>query len=338
VHTVGRSRTSILRDFFLILIVLVLDVGAQATIAAAANEPHTVRVPAQPDALLAVGGKVWVASCAGNAVTEISRTTGLVIQTISEATYGFNCPDALAVDGTNILVANESGNSITEVSASTGDFIQTLTGPQISYPDALAVDGPNVWVANAPNGNLADFLSEIDTSTGSVVRTVDNPKNFRWNFSDPTSLAITGSDIWVSDASGSAPYEFNVATGAYLGTTRGGPGVSGNPCVVIHNDLLWVSSFSTSKVEEFNARKRTFIRDILNVPNPNQLVFTGSKLFVESNAPVDTVREFNDEGELLRIVAKSNKGLSKGIDGVLVLGAQVWTANYSSSSVTIYTL
>jgi len=301
---------------------------------------NTVSVPAQPDAFVAAGNNIWVASCSGNAVTEINNATKEIMNVINAPNDGFNCPDALAFDGTNIWVANKLGSSITELNASTGGWVQTLTGSSILNPDALAFDGTNIWVAdNSLNDDQASFISELNASTGLVVRTLDATRSTKWTLLSPTCLTFTGSRIWVSDIANNVAIEFNTANGGYLGQTRGGTAnPSGIGCVSYHSGYIWISGGNNGVVVEYNATTGVFVRAIKNILNPNQLVFTGSDLFVISDDPVDSVREYNSAGTFLKTVTKDNLNSINGIRAILPDGANLWVANYSSASVTKFAL
>ena len=86
----------------------------------------------------------------GKSVTELSASTGALVQVISGSSYGFDGPDAISSDGTHVWVAN-SGNSVTELSASTGALVQVISGSGYGFdaPEAISSDGTDVWVANA---------------------------------------------------------------------------------------------------------------------------------------------------------------------------------------------
>ena len=128
---------------------------------------NTVGVPAEPDAFVLAGNNIWVASCSGNAVTEINGNTKQIVDEINNSTYGFNCPDAMAVAGGDIWVANKLGSSITVINASTGAWVRTITGSDILNPNALAVVGANIWVSNdSLQDNEASFLSAFNAQLG----------------------------------------------------------------------------------------------------------------------------------------------------------------------------
>lgn len=301
---------------------------------------NTVPVPAQPDALISVGNNIWVATCSSNTVTEIDSSTKQVINIINAPSDGFNCPDALVFDGTNVWVANKLGSSITELNASTGSWVQTLSGSQILNPDALAFDGTNIWVAdNSLSGKEASFISEFNASTGLIVRSLHQTKSTKWGLLSPTCLAFTGTRIWVSDNANNVASAFSVANGGYLGQTKGGTAnPSGIDCVSYHSGYIWISGGNNGVIVEYNANTGVFVRYIKSLPNPNQLIFTGSDLFYVNDASVDSVQEYNSVGTFVRTITKQGLNSTNGIRAILVDGANLWVANYSSASVTKFTL
>ena len=100
-------------------------------------------------------------------MTELSASTGALVQVISGSSYGFNDPDAVSSDGTHVWVANSAGNSVTELSAATGALVQVISGSSYGFddPDAISSDGTHVWVANA-GGQLGDRAERGDGRAG----------------------------------------------------------------------------------------------------------------------------------------------------------------------------
>jgi DNA-binding beta-propeller fold protein YncE len=93
---------------------------------------------------------VWVAN-AGNSVTELSASTGKLVEVLSNSRYKFDFPNAVASDAKHVWVANENGQTVTELSASTGRLVRVRSSSSYGFnsPDAIASDGINVWVTNA---------------------------------------------------------------------------------------------------------------------------------------------------------------------------------------------
>jgi len=84
-------------------------------------------------------------------VTELSASTGALVQVISDSSYGFNYPTAVSSDGTHVWVLNAGGNSsVTELSASTGALVQVISDSSYGFdvPNGVSSDGTEVWVTN----------------------------------------------------------------------------------------------------------------------------------------------------------------------------------------------
>ena len=298
---------------------------------------HTISVPVGPDAFVKAGDDLWVASCGGNAVTEVNIRSKRIVKELNAPAYGFNCPDALAFDGIHIWVANKLGSSITELETSTGNWVQTLSGPQILNPDALAFDGTNIWVADSSlSGHDASFMSEFDASSGSLVRALHQTKETEWTLLAPSCIAIGRGRVWVSDIGNNVATAFNMATGAYVGETRGGAAnPSGIDCVTYHSGYIWISGSNNGVVVEYNAATGLFARYLKGDLNPNQLVFTGNYLFVVGDSS-DSVAEYNSRGIFVRTVTKESQHTYEGIRAILFDGKNLWVGNYQSNSISFF--
>ena len=111
----------------------------------------------QPDVVSSDGTHVWVANGGGKSVTELSASTGALLQVIKGSSYGFDAPLAISSDGTDVWVANS--HSVTEMSASKGALVQVISGHKFGfdYPRAISSDGTDVWVANSEAGSVTVF-------------------------------------------------------------------------------------------------------------------------------------------------------------------------------------
>ena len=69
-------------------------------------------------------------------MTELSASTGALVQVISGSSYGFNDPDAVSSDGTDVWVTNSAGDSVTELSASTGALVQVISGSSYGFDES----------------------------------------------------------------------------------------------------------------------------------------------------------------------------------------------------------
>jgi hypothetical protein len=309
------------------------------TIPPSTTSGNTVGVPAEPDALLQAGNDIWVASCSGNAVTEINNTTKKIVQELNNPEYQFNCPDAIAFDGTNIWVANKLGNSITELNASSGSLGNVIISSLITGPISMVmVTGGNIWVGDSYTGTVKGnppSLIEINTSTGKItnqiIATDKDPVAL------PQSIVFDGTNIWV--LSQQSIYEFRASNGAYVRYLNNGS-VNGPSAISYYGGYIWVSGFMGNIVGEFRDSSGALVRTfkIASPGGPGPLIFNGSDLFLVTQYPTDYLREYTPSGVLIRNIAKSNKASDLGISTILLDGNSIWTANYTANSVTKYSL
>jgi hypothetical protein len=89
-------------------------------------------------------------------------------------------------------------------------------------------------------------------------------------------------------------------------------------------------------VLEFNATTGAYVREI-SVNNPNQLIFTGSDLFVVRTTPTTAVIEYNSVGVYIRTIVNLNYKLIPGMS-ILYDGFNLWVANVKDNSVTVHSL
>ena len=295
----------------------------------------TIPVAAEPDALLQVGNDVWVASCSGNAVTEINSSNYAVINTLSSPSYQFDCPDALAFDGTNLWVANRDGNSLMEFNLLSSSLVNTISSSAIAGPLALTFDGTNIWVLNGGNYTNTDGVSKINATSGVLVKQFLSSLNGIY-IPDPSCISYTGSYIWVNEGGGSQIVQFSL-NDIPIRTQSINPSTVSMSCVAYHAGYVWASSYDNAQVIEYNADTGAYVRLINGVTNPYQLAFSGSDIFVvTTSSPFDTVREYSLTGSFIQTVATSNKNLDNGIRSILVDGSNLWVADYSSNTVTVH--
>jgi len=304
---------------------------------------NTIGVPAQPVALVQAGNDIWVASCSGNAVTEINISTKKIVDELNSSSYGFNCPDALAFDGTNIWVANETGNSLTEFNGTTGEWVRTISGSNVMAPVTLAVAGNNLWVGNHPTSGAGTFFSIFNITSGSIVNILTGGQlGKHWSVIWPSCMVYTGTDVWISDQGGVNVSGFNGATGAYIGHTvnigTGGANLSNVGCVSYHSGYLWASGSSNYDLIEYNATSGAYVRSVQHIEGPSKLIFTGTDLFVVVSIPNYSVREYNADGIFIRTIANSSYNSGQGFSSILFDGTNLWIANYPGGSVSFHSV
>jgi len=288
---------------------------------------NTITVPAGPDALLAAGPHIWVASCEAGAVTEIDAATHQVIQEINNPQYGFVCPDALALVDNNIWVTDVGNNSITVISASTGAWVQTLAGPGIVSPGLITFTGSQVWVVSDGNSPIGIFVSEFQPS-GALIRVVSNASLLV----GPTCIVSTGADVWVTDPYNSQIKEFNAHTGKYLRRADYG----GSPvCASYHAGAFWVSeAYANDPLDEFSASTGALLREVPNAGCAGNVVFTGRALFAECDG--NYIQKFTQTGKFVKPLFRVSGHRWVSEFGAMVLdGNNLWVTNNVGPSVYV---
>ncbi len=132
--------------------------------------------------------------------------------------------------GHNAYIANGTGNSVSVIDTSTDHVVGSPIGVG-SSPDYVAItpDGTKAFVTNNGGGLGANSVSEINTATGNVLKTI--------TVNSPRGIAISpnGATAWVVDQTDDTLVPISVATGvAGTGVPDGGSG--GGATVAISPD------------------------------------------------------------------------------------------------------
>ena len=136
-------------------------------------------------------------------------------------------PGAVALVGQRLFVAVDCApgvacsrpGRVVELDASTGGLIKVLGGPRylFHYPVALAVRGRDLFVDDGESGNLVtygpDSVTEIDSSTGAVIRAIHGGA---YRLDGPSDMAVHGRDLFVANFDGDSVTEIDASTGALV--------------------------------------------------------------------------------------------------------------------------
>jgi len=291
-----------------------------------------------PSAISSDGVHVWVANGTANTVTELSASTGAVIQVLSGSNYGFADPDAVSSDGTDVWVAN-ADNTVTELSASTGALIQVLAGSSYGFdrPDSISSDGADVWVANY-GGNS---VTELSASTGAAVQVLSGSS---YEFDEPDSISSDGTHVWVSSWVNSDPRvtELSASTGALAqviwDTSYGSDYDFSNPTAIYSDGTdVWVANFGDYSVSELSASTGQLVRVIqgpaYQLYGPAAISSDGTHVWV-INLENDAVTELSaSTGSLIQVLQGTAYGFASPV-AISSDGANVWVANAGGNSVT----
>jgi len=140
-------------------------------------------------------GNLYVANSdfgQGTTVNEFAPGSTVAAATLT----GVTDPVALAFDPNgNLFVANYVISTVSEFKPGSTTPTATLTG--LNQPMALAVDSSgDLFVANFDG----DSVTEIDASTGALVRVIDA---HAYGFDGPDGFTLSGNDLFVMNTWGS---------------------------------------------------------------------------------------------------------------------------------------
>jgi DNA-binding beta-propeller fold protein YncE len=283
---------------------------------------HRVRISpgalGAPDAIAVAGSRVWVANSGYEDggpgwVTELSATTGALIQVISGRRYAFTDPQALAVDGNTLWVADGTGNAVTELNATTGALIRVISGGryQLADPAAIAAAAGSVWVASG----AANSLTQISARTGALIRVISAQRYHLSTDVYAPAIAAAGNRVWVPDANSNAVTELNATTGALIQVITGRRyEFNGPDAIALAGERAWVVNVNTPSVTELNAATGALIRVIRSLPNVPfavtadrggvWLVTNLGEKAVDGSRPEGAVAEFSaGSGQLVRYIS-----------------------------------
>ena len=205
-----------------------------------------------PDGLAESGGSVWVSNwgptvvgaSAEGMITELSASTGALVQVVDNPNSSYGAESGIAADANDIWVTNTDGGSVSEFSTSNGASVQYMNGAAYEFasPEAITTDGTDVWVVNGGgNGETTEFSA----STGALVQLLDAV-----NGANIAAMSADGTDLWVVGSA--AVTELVETTGAVVATLTGVPyDFQGSERISINQGTAWVTNAANNTVTEF---------------------------------------------------------------------------------------
>ena len=268
----------------------------------------------------------------GNAsVTELSASTGALVQVISGASYDFDGMGDLVSDGAHVWV--EGGSSIAELDASTGALVRLIGGLGTNTVDNMSTDGAHLWVGEDPGS-----VTEISTATGAVVKVIGGSVD---HMDSPGAVASDGHDVWVANVDGSVT-ELNAATGTLVRVIPGGgPGVESSEAISADGTHLWLASSADGSglrspapsLTELSASTGEVVREFTGLDvfyQPSDVVSDGQDVWVVNSKTMvghgSLVELSALTGDVVRVVYSASHGLYLPQDLALD-GGSIWLTN-----------
>jgi hypothetical protein len=239
------------------------------------------------DAISVDANNVWVMADGGSRLAELSSSTGKV-ERVHRGRERYAEPSGMAISDGHLWVASpEISDGVIERSAVTGNKIRTITPTKLETPPGggirsrtflgpqfVAADARYVWIANEGGvaAKLFGSVTQIDATTGKVVRTIDSPADHFWG--TITSIVSDGRHVWIANGTddyrgrrhGDTVTELNASNGSLVRVIKLHNGIYSDPVGLVSNGVdVWVSdqgggAYGIGSVIELSAATGTVVR------------------------------------------------------------------------------
>jgi hypothetical protein len=224
----------------------------------------------------------------------------------------------LPARGDVIFVTNYYTGTIGEYDAATGAVVKSTFASGLNGPQDVAVAGSNLLVSTTGNARIA----ALDLTTGALVT-----NSFITGNSE--GLAVSGSDLFVTDAPPGYVYEYNSATGAKIGVIYFEEASGSYPEFdTVANGTLYVTNEDNGTIQTFDATSATAGWSASGLTTPYGIVVSGSNLFVAEAGSANKVAEYDATTGAL-INASFITGLNAP-EGLAVDGSNLYVVNYGN--------
>ncbi len=199
------------------------------------------------------GSHVWVAN--GIGVTELNEANGSMVRHIETSPAEANV--AIAANGPRVWLAAQgwrtnTQSTVTEFNASNGSVVRIISAKSgdLDYPDGIAVDAQHVWVTNKGDGQGGGSVSELNESSGALVKSFSSPSGAsqaKPEFNAPDGIAVSHGHVWVANRpmSSTTPgvAELKTTNGALIQMLNSPKDQFDAPCcVAVEGSHVWVAN------------------------------------------------------------------------------------------------
>ncbi len=183
-------------------------------------------------------------------------------------------------------------------------------------PRGVSSDGTHVWVANEEEGTV----SEIEASSGTLIRTIPVGRN-------PNGVSSDGTHVWVTNSTEATVSEIEASSGTVIRTIPVGANPEG---VSSDGSHVWVTHYGAENtVSEIEASSGTVIRTIPVGLDPQGVSSDGTHVWV-TNEGEETVSEIEaSSGTVIRTIH-----IGVAPTGVSSDGTHVWVASIAEDTVS----
>jgi peptide/nickel transport system substrate-binding protein len=231
----------------------------------------TKALPAQPEALTAGGGSLWLADPRDQTLLRADTTTGAIIDQIPLAGE----PGGVVSGAGSIWAESTIGGMISRVDPTTDQVTQTVP-LEIGNAAALGFGQGRLWVADATGNSLV----EVSPRTGERVLTL--PLDLR-----PTSLAVGRRAVWVADYDSGLVARVNPKLGVTEAIVHVGQGPA---ALALGKSALWVANSLDSTVSRIDPKTNRVVATIPVDSGPVALAASDGSVWVANPYSGDVSR------------------------------------------------
>jgi peptide/nickel transport system substrate-binding protein len=221
------------------------------------------RIPigGEPGSVTSGAGAIWAASTIGGAVARIDPVTGSVTQTIES--HAGNAA-AVAFGEGGLWVADATNDALVELAPRNGAEQRRV--PLSFRPDALAIGRQAIWVASSEDGTVA----KVDPRLGQPVASVHVGNG-------PTALALGAGSLWVANNLDSTVSQVDPASGAVIATIPVG---SGPTTLAVADGSVWVANQYSGDVSRIDPRRHRVVATIRLQGIPSAIAVAAGKVWI----------------------------------------------------------
>jgi peptide/nickel transport system substrate-binding protein len=236
------------------------------------GEPEFAQaLPAQPEAVAAGDGSLWLADPRDQALMRADTTTGAVIDRIPLAGE----PGSVVSGAGSIWAESTIDGTISRVDPATDQVTQTVP-LEVGNAAALGFGQGRLWVADATSNSLV----EVSPRTGKRVLAL--PLDLR-----PTSVAVGIRAVWVADYDSGLVARINPKLGVTEAIVHVGQGPA---ALALSGKALWVANSLDSTVSRIDPKTNSVVATIPVGSGPVALAVSDGSVWVANQYSGDLSR------------------------------------------------
>jgi YVTN family beta-propeller protein len=250
---------------------------------------RTISLDDPPNSIVTAGGRIWVAGSGAAepyvAVDAIDPQFDSIDSTIRIPSVAAGSTGSLATRGSSLWVVASSGE-LTRIDARTGRVERRIDPDSGPTAIALGADGA-VW--------MIDFEANevIETDPAGTITTI--PVGH-----EPTSIAVGGGGVWVTDAGDDTVVRIDPTTRAVTSTIEVGEAPLG---IALGKGSVWVANSGSGTVSRIDPNSGRVVATIHVGGSPQDIAVDGRRVWVTLDARAAPGGASADRGGTIRLVA-----------------------------------